>query len=130
MRDVTIAFPALALIRVVIAAVWLYEGLWCKIFGRARLEAQVVASVPKIGPQLGGALLKALGAVEVALGVWVISGTFPGICAISQMALLIALNVNGLVWARRIIPDPAGMVLKNSAFLVLVWWCGAIPARP
>ena len=37
------------------------------------------------------------------------------------------LNANGLVWARRIIHEPAGMVVKNIAFLVLVWVCGAIP---
>jgi hypothetical protein len=39
--------------------------------------------------------------------------------------------VNGLVWARHIIHDPAGMVVKNAAFLVLVWVCGALPGgRP
>jgi hypothetical protein len=37
--------------------------------------------------------------------------------------------VNGLLWARRLIHDPAGMVVKNIAFLVLVWVCGAAP-RP
>jgi len=35
--------------------------------------------------------------------------------------LLIALNGNGLLWARHIIPDPGGMIVKNFAFLVLVW---------
>ena len=43
--------------------------------------------------------------------------------------LLVTLNVNGLLWARRLIHDPAGMVVKNIAFLVLVWVCGAAP-RP
>jgi hypothetical protein len=44
-----------------------------------------------------------------------------------QTALLIALNANGLLWARRVIYEPAGMVVKNIAFLMLVWVCGAIP---
>ena len=26
-----------------------------------------------------------------------------------------------MLWARRIIPDPAGMIVKNFAFLVLAW---------
>jgi hypothetical protein len=30
------------------------------------------------------------------------------------------------VWARRIIHEPVGMIVKNSAFLVLVWICGAV----
>jgi hypothetical protein len=131
MYDVTIAFPPLVVMRGAVAAVWLYEGLWCKLFGRAQLEAQVVASVPWIGSRFGQSFLKALGAAEVALAAWVISGIYPGACAIAQTALLVVLNVNGLLWARHIIHDPAGMVVKNIAFLVLVWACGAIPGgRP
>jgi hypothetical protein len=131
MHDFTIAFPPLVVMRGAVAAVWLYEGLWCKILGRAQLEAQVVATVPGIGPRFGRALLKALGAVEVVLAAWVMSGFYPGTCAIAETTLLVVLNVNGLLWARHIIHDPAGMILKNIAFLVLVWACGAIPeGRP
>jgi hypothetical protein len=131
MHDLTLAFPPLVIMRGAVAAVWLYEGLWCKILGRAQLEAQVVASVPWIGAQFGQAFLKVLGAVEVLLAVWVMSGMYPGTCAIAEIALLVVLNVNGLMWARHLIHDPVGMVLKNIAFLVLVWACGAIPGgRP
>lgn len=125
--DVTIGLPPLAIIRGAVAAVWLYEGLWCKIFGRAPLQAQVVAAVPGLSPQFGRWFLKTLGAVETLLAAWVLSGISPGACAIAETALLIALNANGLLWARRIIHEPAGMVVKNVAFLVLVWICGAIP---
>lgn len=127
MYDVTIAFPPLIVMRGAVAAVWLYEGLWCKVLGRAQLEAQVVAKVPRFGPRFGQLFLKALGAIEVVLAAWVISGIHPGACAIAQVTLLVVLNVNGLLWARDIIPDPAGMIVKNIAFLVLVWACGAIP---
>jgi len=71
--------------------------------------------------------LKALGAVEFALAVWVMWGVLPGPCAIAQTALLLTLNANGLLWARHIIHEPAGMIVKNIAFLVLVWVCGALP---
>jgi uncharacterized membrane protein YphA (DoxX/SURF4 family) len=128
MPSVSIIFPPLAVIRASVAAVWLYEGLWCKILGRVPLQREVVAAVPRLGPRFGAPFLKALGIVEVALAVWVITGIAPGICAIAQTALLILLNANGLLWARRVIPEPAGMVVKNLAFLVLVWVCGAIPA--
>ncbi|HYL99008.1 MAG TPA: DoxX-like family protein [Blastocatellia bacterium] len=127
-QDVTLAVPPLFLVRCVVAAVWLYEGLWCKILGRAPSQRQVVESVPKLGPSVGGAFLKILGLVETSIAVWVISGLEPGICAISQTALLVVLNTNGLLWARHIIHDPAGMVVKNIAFLVLAWVCGAMGA--
>jgi hypothetical protein len=127
---IAIGLPPLALIRASIAAVWLYEGLWCKLLGGARSQVAVVTAVPRVGPRFGPPFLKALGFVEVAIGVWVLTGIAPGLCAITQTALLVALNVNGLLWARRIIHDPAGMVVKNIAFLVLTWVCGAMPARP
>jgi uncharacterized membrane protein YphA (DoxX/SURF4 family) len=126
-----VVFPSVVVIRASIAAVWLYEGLWCKTLGRMPSQVEVVAAVPRLGPRFGPAFLKALGAAEVAIAVWVMLGIAPGLCAIVQTALLVVLNVNGLVWARHIIHDPAGMVVKNAAFLVLVWVCGALPGgRP
>jgi uncharacterized membrane protein YphA (DoxX/SURF4 family) len=120
-------FPPLVIIRASVAAVWLYEGLWCKILGRVQSQVEVVKAVPRLGSRFGSSFLKALGFFEVALAVWVLAGISPAICAIVQTALLVVLNVNGLLWARRIIHEPAGMVVKNIAFLVLVWVCGAIP---
>jgi uncharacterized membrane protein YphA (DoxX/SURF4 family) len=131
MQDIRITFPALVIMRSVVAAVWLYEGLWNKVLGRAQREAQVVAAVPVFGPRFGQPFLKALGIVEVLLAAWIMSGIYPGTCAVVQIALLVVLNVNGLLWSRHIIHDPAGMVIKNVAFLVLVWACGAGPGpRP
>lgn len=118
--------PPLVIIRVSVAAVWLYEGLWCKLLGRVQSQVEVVTAVPRLGPRFGRAFLKALGVVEVALAVWVMSGIAPRTCAIVQTALLVVLNANGLVWARDIIHEPLGMVVKNAAFLVLVWVCAAL----
>ena len=115
------------IIRLSVAAVWLYEGLWCKILGRVKSQVAVVTAVPRLGQRFGLRFLKTLGVVEVALAVWVIIGTAPGMCAVAQTGLLVLLNANGVLWARNIIPEPAGMVVKNMAFLVLVWVCGAIP---
>jgi hypothetical protein len=52
---------------------------------------------------------------------WVLSGREPVACALAQTALLVALNASGIAWSRRLIHDPAGMVVKNFAFLVLAW---------
>jgi hypothetical protein len=127
MHDVTLAFPTVIIMRAAVAAVWLYEGLWSKLLGGQQRQVEVVSAVPIFGPRLGRAFLKALGVVEVALAAWVISGFRPGICAVAEISLLFVLNVNGLMWARHVIHDPAGMVLKNAAFLVLAWVCGATP---
>jgi len=131
MHRFALPFPPLIVIRVSIAAVWVYEGLWCKILGRAPSQARVVEAVPRLGPRFGLIFLKTLGVVEFALAVWVMCGISPGACAVAQTALLLTLNANGLLWARHVIHEPAGMIVKNIAFLVLVWVCGALPGlRP
>lgn len=126
MHDIGISFPSLALIRISLAAVWLYEGLWCKILGRVQSQVDVVTAVPRFGARFGLPFLKTLGVVEVGLALWVMTGVAPGLCAIVQTGLLVVLNVNGLLWARRVIREPFGMIVKNIAFLVLVWVCGAL----
>ncbi|MGZ5021152.1 MAG: DoxX-like family protein [Chthoniobacterales bacterium] len=123
-----VLLPPLWLIRGAVAAVWLYEGLWCKLLGGEPRQARVVEAVPNYGPRIGAAFLKTLGVVEVALAVWVLSRMAPVVCAVAQTALLIVLNTCGILWARHLIHDPPGMLVKNFAFLVLVWVSASFPA--
>lgn len=113
--------PPTWLIRIAVAGVWLYEGLWCKLLRGEPREFEVVKAVPRYGPRFGVPFLMALGVVEVAIGAWVLSGLAPLYCAITQTVLLVSLNANGLLWARDVIHDPRGMLVKNFAFLVLAW---------
>jgi hypothetical protein len=121
--------PALALIRISIAAVWIYEGLWCKLLGRMPSQFAIMIELPGCTAERAVLLLRLLGMVEVFLALWVMSGEASGACALTQAALLLALNANGIFWARHLIHDPAGMVIKNMAFLVLVWVGGAWTGR-
>lgn len=126
MVDVSLALPPLALVRAAVAAVWLYEGLWCKVLGRDPRQVQIVEAFPRLGPLVGRRFLVALGMGETALAAWVMTGLTPGLCAITQTVLLVALNANGLLWARHLIHDPAGMVVKNVSFLLLAWVAAAM----
>ena len=119
--------PPFWLIRVAVAAVWLYEGLWCKLLRGQPHEFEVVAAVPRFGPRFGAYFLRALGVAEIAVAAWTLSAFSPVLCAAFQTLLLITLNASGLLWARRIIHDPGGMVVKNFAFLVLVWVNASLP---
>lgn len=120
--------PPYWLIRIAVASVWLYEGLWCKLLRGEPREFEVVKAVPRYGPRFGVPFLMVLGAVELAIALWVLSGLAPLVCAISQTVLLVSLNANGLLWARHLIHDPRGMLVKNFAFLVLAWVSASLPA--
>lgn len=120
--------PPLWLIHVAVAAVWFYEGVWCKLLNRQPRQVRVVEAMPHYGVLIGRELLRLLGFFEALLGLWVLTGIVPIVCAVVQTGLLVTLNVCGLLWARRLIEDPAGMVVKNFAFLVLVWVSASFPA--
>ncbi len=113
--------PPLLLSRIAVAAVWLYEGLWCKLLGGVPHQLDVVDAVPLFDRSAAKWLLRLIGVVECGLAAWVLTGWQPTAAALTQTVLLISMNSGGLLFARRIIPDPGGMVVKNAAFLVLAW---------
>jgi hypothetical protein len=117
--------PNLVVIRVAIALVWLYEGLWCKLLGRAPHQEGIVDAVPGLHDGYAHAFLLSLGFVECVLGVWVLVGWQPVWAALAQTALLVGMNTGGVLWARKIIQDPPGMVLKNFVFVMLMWVAAA-----
>lgn len=112
--------PPWPLTAAAVAAVWFYEGLWNKLLGAQPHQRGIVDRVPWLG-RFSGAFLPALGVLECLLGLWVLSGWQPYACVLFQTALLIGMNSGGLLYARQLIPDPGGMVVKNFAFLLLAW---------
>jgi hypothetical protein len=113
--------PPLLLIQIAVAAVWLYEGVWCKVLGRSAHELEVVEATPLFSKRQAWWFLKLLGVYESLLALWVMTGWLPVWCALVQTLTLVGLNSGGLLFSRQLIPDPAGMVVKNAAFLVLAW---------
>jgi DoxX-like family len=113
--------PSSKLIRLSIALVWFYQGFWCKLLGGVTRHEAVISAVPFIGPAGGHIAPITLGLVEFGIAAWTLSGQWMRQAAIVQTALLAAMNGGGLIWAARLIPDPAGMILQNFAFLLLIW---------
>jgi uncharacterized membrane protein YphA (DoxX/SURF4 family) len=124
---ITALLPPLWLIHIAVAAVWFYEGGWCKLLNRQPRQMRVVEAMPLCGTRIAPKLLRLVGVVETAIAVWVLTGIAPILCALTQTVLLVTLNICGLLWARRLIDDPAGMVVKNFAFLMLVWVSASFP---
>ena len=44
--------PPLWLIHVAVAAVWFYEGLWCKLLNGQPRQVRVVEAMPLYGPRI------------------------------------------------------------------------------
>ena len=110
-----------ALARLAIAAVWLYQGGWCKLVAPNERHLRVVADLPGVGPVHARKALAMVGTVEVALAAWVLSGRAPRAAATAQTALLGAMNGGGLLFSRGTITEPANMVTQNLALVALIW---------
>lgn len=125
MSVLALVLPSLLWMRVSVALVWLYEGLWCKVLGMMPSQLAIVVELPGFSRERALALWKSVGAVEIFLGLWVLTGVHPGWCAVGEVVVLVVINANALLWARHLVFDPVGLVLKNVAFLTLVWVCGS-----
>ncbi len=107
--------------RAAVAAVWLYEGLWCKVLGGDGDQRAILADVPLLPAGLAGAALAGIGVVEVAVAVWVLTGRWARGAAVTQTVLLVAFNAGGLVFAGDRITDAGRMLTANGALLALAW---------
>ena len=108
-------------VRLSIAMVWLYQGLWCKLLGRSEEQASIISAAPFIGAAASRAFSVTLGLVECGIAIWVLSARRMRQAALVQTALLLAMNTAGLMWARRFISDPPGLLFQNLAFVMLIW---------
>lgn len=125
--------PLLAVVRLAVAAVWIYEGLWLKVVRPSMHELAVAQSVT-IGPLSPVTLLRVIGVGETLMGLGVLSGRYARFLAWFQGAVLVLMNAVGILFAGDAIPDPAGLVIHNLpllACIVVLGVCGpASAARP
>src|SRR4051794_4566609 len=76
----------------VVASVWLFHGLYGKLLGGVPRHLLIVQSLPGCAGTVGHAAIFIVGAGEVLLAVWIISGRAPCACAATQTVALLSMN--------------------------------------
>lgn len=107
-------------VRLAIALVWLYEGLWLKLIERAPHELAVVEGVGGLMSLTPLQFLQLIGAGETLLALGVLSGLFWRPLAWFQLALLVAMNAIGILKGGNAISDPAGLLIRNLPFVLCI----------
>ncbi len=74
-----------------IAAVWLVNGVVCKIFNLVPRHEQIVGQI--LGEGVARPLTLSIGILEVGMACWVISGIRSRTCAIIQIVVVVVMNV-------------------------------------
>lgn len=122
-----LSLPALPK-RIFFAAVWLVNGVWCKILDGVPRHREIVARI--LGEDHSLSLTRMIGAGEVVMALWILSGIrWKWSCA-AQIAAVLLMNVIEFF----VVPDLLLFGRFNSlvalAYVSLVGWAGFRPGKP
>ena len=78
-------------INFLIAAVWLANGLFCKVLNQVPRHQEIVARI--LGSSHAALLTKTIGFAEIAMAVWIVSGYWSRLNTILQVLVIGAMNI-------------------------------------
>lgn len=106
------------LLRVAVALVWLYQGLWHKIVAVDARHLEIVASAPSfLPPRLA---LGMIGGLETLFAISILARWRQRLFAWMQIGMLVAMNAAGILFAGDKIPDIGGMLTMNLVFALTI----------
>jgi len=106
--------------QILIGSVWVFHGLYSKIFNGIPRHRLIVGKI--LGSANAGIATKAIGLLELLLGIWAFTGCQPVGCALVQTAAIVAMNTLEICLAAELLISAIGMVLLNLGFLALIWY--------
>lgn len=74
-----------------IAAVWLVNGLYCKVLNLVPRHQEIVARI--LGDDYAPLLTKLIGVSEILMVVWILSRLYSRLNAITQISIVLLMNV-------------------------------------
>ena len=86
----TSKFNIHSLFSILIAAVWLINGLFCKVLNFVPRHQQIVAEI--LGTQHARLFTIVIGMAEIMMAVWIVSGIRSRYCAVIQIAIVAIMN--------------------------------------
>jgi hypothetical protein len=87
------------LLNYLIAAVWLANGLFCKVLNGVPRHQEIVARI--LGNGHAGLLTRLIGVAEITMAVWIVSGFRPRLNAITQIMIIATMNIMEFI----LVPD-------------------------
>jgi hypothetical protein len=74
-----------------IAAVWVINGLYCKVLNMVPRHQLIIANI--LGNNYASQFTKIIGSLEIMLAIWIISGIKTRLCAVIQILLILSMNI-------------------------------------
>jgi S-adenosylmethionine-diacylglycerol 3-amino-3-carboxypropyl transferase len=112
-RVLTLPRSALLAIRLALAALWLDEGLYLKVWARNPHELRIVSSAAHIVHFNGPLVMVFIGTVETCIALLLILNVWTKRLAQLQFVLLLGMNFAGILFGGGEIADPLYLMVHN-----------------
>ena len=107
------------LLSIIIALVWLINGLFCKVLGLVPRHEMIVAKI--LGTEHSRVLTILIGIAEILMAVWILSKIKPRFNAIAQIIIIATMNTLEFFLAPELLLWGKYNSLYAVMFIVLIW---------
>ena len=108
------------LLNLLVAAVWVVNGLLCKVLGLVPRHQEIVARI--LGDSDAGFLTLAIGVSEVFMAIWILSRVWPKLCAATQIIVVLTMKTIELTLAPDLLLFGRLNFVFALGFVVLVYY--------
>jgi hypothetical protein len=106
------------LLNYLIAAVWIANGLFCKMLNLVPRHREIVARI--LGNAHAALLTTLIGCAEIAMAVWIVSGYLARLNAITQVMVIASMNVLEFILAPDLLLWGCFNLLFACLFILLI----------
>jgi DoxX-like family len=103
-----------------IAAVWLVNGLFCKVLNFVPRHEQIVARI--LGRELAPVFTQIIGISEIFMAIWILSGIKPRLNTWAQILIVATMNILEFILVPDLLLWGKGNALFAFLFILLVFY--------
>ena len=103
-----------------IAAVWIANGLFCKVLNLVPRHREIVAAI--LGQDHATLLTRTVGISETLMAVWIVSGIGPRVCTMTQILIIAVMNILEFLLVPDLLLWGRGNSFFAFLFIIVIWY--------
>lgn len=103
----------------VIASVWLINGLFCKVLDLVPRHQLIVSRI--LGEEYATIATKAIGVAEILIFVWIISGIKSRLCALLQIIAVATMNIIEFILAPDLLLFGRANIILATILIIVIF---------
>ncbi|MCX6182621.1 MAG: DoxX-like family protein [Bacteroidetes bacterium] len=103
-----------------IAAVWIANGLFCKVLNLVPRHQEIVARI--LGEEYSGILVKVIGVSEILMAVWILSKVKSRLNASAQIIIILTMNIIEFAIASDLLLWGKTNIIFALLFIVVIFY--------